>query len=84
MDLNYPYGKSKSAINSTHKILSDFILSTIHGTSFEISVNFKINITMIIIFFTIHFIWLDCTDTCSPRDFLIKNNQRFFLVLSTL
>lgn len=75
MDLNYPYGKSKSAINST---LSHFILSTIHGTSFEISVNFKINITMIIIFFTIHYIWLDCTDTCSPRDFLIKDNQDSF------
>lgn len=82
MDLNYPYGKSKSAINSTHKIR--ILLSTMHDTRFEISVNFKINITMIIIFFTIHYIWLDCTDTCSPRDFLIKDNQRFFLVLSTL
>lgn len=53
MDLNYPYGKSKSAINSTHKIR--ILLSTMHDTRFEISVNFKINITMIIILhYTLH------------------------------
>lgn len=78
MDLNYPYGKSKSAINSTHKIRILFYLL------YMAPALRYLNITMIIIFFTIHFIWLDCTDTCSPRDFLIKDNQRFFLVLSSL
>lgn len=42
--------------------------------SFEIFVNFKINIIMIIIFFIIYYIWLDCIDMCFFRDFFIKDN----------